>query len=147
MYTTLYVVLITHLVYSENYHVCLLTTTRTNQSGEYDRWTTVDRDSWPRLWATPPGSGMNHSSRVHVTLLGLGFGLKNKERSTKVLISLWWQTWTSLNHKFLSIVVYLVHNSNSLGCSQSIHQFLLVVSAVLQDSVQAGRRYRPECWR
>ena len=29
--------LTTYLVYSVNYHVCLLITTRTNQSGEYNR--------------------------------------------------------------------------------------------------------------
>ena len=33
----LVIVYFTHVVYSENYHVCLLITTRTNQGGEYNR--------------------------------------------------------------------------------------------------------------
>ena len=47
---------ISYFIYSENYHVCLLITTRTNQSGEYNRQTTVARLAInnPPLWTINP---------------------------------------------------------------------------------------------
>ena len=40
---------ITYLVYDENYHVCFLITTRANQSGEYGQKVDIEDDTRQRL--------------------------------------------------------------------------------------------------
>ena len=50
--------LIAYFVYSKKYHVCLLITTRTNQIGEFNRWTTASRQIYGQKQnPLPSGSG------------------------------------------------------------------------------------------